>query len=166
MDSAPLIAIARKARGVLGMALTWGMAWVPVSVALLPIYLRTWAIGTIDPRAVIAMAVEGFVLGALNGAAFSLVLAAVERRRRLGDLRSRRIAWYGTFAGGAIATIVTGIANVVVPHSAANQWFLVNLAIFSALGGASGAASLALARRGLPSEGTADLGQLSAAPKT
>jgi len=50
MNSSLLFSIARKARGVLGMALTWGLAWVPVSVALLPVYLRTRIIESIDAR--------------------------------------------------------------------------------------------------------------------
>ena len=101
-----LVAVARRARGVVGMALTWGVAWVPLSLAFGLAYFQTWAIWDLHPNAINALIAEGFVAGVLNGAAFSIVLTAVERRRKLGELKPRRMAAYGAFAAGAIAAII------------------------------------------------------------
>ena len=134
------------------MALTWGVAWVPLSLAFGLAYFQTWAIWDLHPNAINALIAEGFVAGVLNGAAFSIVLAAVERRRKLGELRPRRMAAYGALAGGTIAAMISCVANFVAPGAFPIQWFLLECALFAGLGAASAAGSLVVARRGLLSE--------------
>jgi hypothetical protein len=141
--------VARRARGVVGMALTWGVAWIPFSLAFGMVAAQTWEIWTFDPRLINALVKEGFVAGALNGAAFSIVLAAIERRRKFGELKPRRFAAYGVLAAGAIAAVLTGASILIAPGSILPEWLLLESALFVGLGAASAAGSLAIARRGL-----------------
>lgn len=91
----------RRVRGVLGNALTWGIAWFAAGLAI------TTTLLLIGPRpasagwwVVFAIAKTVGVTGFITGGVFSLYLGVVHRDRQLHELRAGRLA----LAGGVIAS--------------------------------------------------------------
>jgi hypothetical protein len=131
------------------MALSWGVMWIPVNLAYMGyrIYedLPHLTMARLVPFGVAAGA-EGFVAGALTGAAFAAVLALLERRKRIGDLLPWRISWYGGLAGG-LAVSTFGVVDAVSPGSMPARWLGEMILIYTAVGTVMAASTLALARR-------------------
>lgn len=133
----------RFARGVLGTAATWGVAW---SFLSLPTFYRVLS----DPppgvsRADLALSVltvlthstrDAFLFGSACGAVFALVLIAASRRvSSLRTISTARVSLIGVAAGLAIPLVTVGTGS------------LMALLLAGALGGATSAIALIVARR-------------------
>lgn len=111
----------RKLRGAAGTAVTWGFAWAILSlvpslvlIAVFP-QVRQNALDLVGDL----MLIFG-TAGVVSGGLFSLLLGTVYRRRRLGDLRPRRVGLWGAAAAAALAfvglrTIASGGADLEPP---------------------------------------------------
>ena len=130
----------RIIRGVLGTAVTWGIAWPLLS---LPTFYRFLSdpppgIGRFDMAVSILThsTRDAFLMGGACGAVFALVLFAASRRvRSLQAISIPRAALIGAAAGLAIPLLATGAGS------------LMALVLAGALGGATSATALILARR-------------------
>lgn len=131
----------RVLRGMIGTAVTWGGAWVPMSVGF---YALT---GLVPIRYWPSIAVSGFVRGALCGAAFAAILALVARRRSFSQLTFAQLMGCGA-AGAVIAPGIT--FAFMLPGSSFSIPPLAigfNLAMSGVMGVVSAAGTLYAARR-------------------
>jgi hypothetical protein len=140
--------IMRRLRGLIGMATTWGVCFSALSslvflVARLSGALPVEVFGT---RMVLAIAARGFVVGALAGAVFSLVLAAAERRRTLSGLSSGRVALWGFLGTAAIPFAFSAFSSANILHLPISI-ILTSTVTYGAIGGALAATILHVARR-------------------
>ena len=122
----------RRMRGVIGMGLTWALAWSAVGA------LPRWVFGIgADAPFPLIFGVLGFVAGV----AFSIVVAAAERRRTFDQMSLPRFAAWGALGGFTLSAIFARFASLGL-----GDVLLVapTLAIASSV---CAAGSLALARR-------------------
>jgi hypothetical protein len=143
------------------MGLTWAIPWGIVIgitgallISLLPSFppsVSRWAVAI---QTALNNGFTGAVMGFATGGVFSIVLMAAERRRELQVLKKARFALWGAVAG-AISSLA-----VVLPALAGGYGGLAGAAAFmgitAGLGAGSAAASLAIARSGMPLEGGQD----------
>jgi hypothetical protein len=143
------MSVLRKLRGMLGMAVVWGIAWAPLGALWMLIEWADAQLGVgreflvpMPPLAapMIMCGSWGFIAGAI----FSLVLAAAERRRGgLAGLSLERTAAWGALGGLVLpATILMGPASLNYP------WLFAALSVLFGAGSAAG--GVALARRETP----------------
>ena len=128
----------RRIRGALLMGLTWALAWAPIGVL---IGLIVDPDGRMDEPWILIGAYPGFIAGVF----FSVLLGVVGRRHRFEDFSLPKFAAWGAGAGLVMGVLpfMIGSGNPALP-----VWFpAVVVGSITALGGASAAASLALARR-------------------
>ena len=133
---------ARRTRGAVLMGLAWAVAWAAAAVLL---GLMVDPDGSMDEMWVAIGAFPGF----LGGVAFSVVLAAAARHRRLEELSTARVAGWGALAGvlvGALPFLI-GDPTSDLPLSLFAAALIGTVALLSA---ATAAASLALARGAEP----------------
>ena len=138
--------IARLLRGIAGTALTWALAWAPLTVALTAIFAL---VGGVPPPRDIwgVLLLRQAIVGAINGAVFASTLALFGRRQTLSTLRSGRVALYGAI-GGSGFPVLTTLVVVRMAHVALPATALVALIVTNAVLGASLAVgSLSLAQR-------------------
>lgn len=155
----------RRIRGVLVTALLWGIAWLPVGLAV-GIY-RALTI-SIDFgagfywRIISGSALVWAVWGAISGAVFATLLALLERRRNVDTLSSRRTAVWGALGAMAVPGTVLIIVLARLPGFYLIQPALWTLSISAVQGGVCAFATLALAKRGqrLP-PAASDIGSLT-----
>lgn len=140
------MSIARRARGIAGTALLWAAAW---GLAGLALGALLWAFTGPHPgpgSLVLGAARWWATLGAVAGAAFALVLAAAERRARsLGALSAGRVARWGALGGAVLPLLLLPLFWAAHPGALGFGVLLVPLS--SALGAASAAGFLRVARR-------------------
>jgi hypothetical protein len=140
--------ITRRLRGLVGMATTWGVCFSTLSsllflVARLSGKLPVEVFGT---RIVLAIAGRGFVVGALAGAVFSLVLAAAERRRTLSRLSYARVALWGFLGTAALPFIFSAFSSANILHLPISI-VVAGTLTYGAIGGAIATTILRVARR-------------------
>lgn len=123
----------RRARGAIGMGLTWALAWFAAGIALLLVV----GPGAADVPFPIGFAMFGF----LAGATFSTVLGITEGRRRFEELSIPRFALWGAIGG----LLLSGI--FILAAGLEGSLILVLGPVFALSSAASAAGSLALARR-------------------
>jgi hypothetical protein len=145
----------RRIRAAIGMGLTWGAAWFGAGVLL----ARVPGFSSDLPFALL-FAPLGFVSGII----FSVILVAIEGRRRFDRMSLTRFAGWGAASG----LLLTGIFVVGAGLRGAPLWgeFLVfgpALAVSSAV---CAAGSLALARRAEKRELTGPSGDPAGAELT
>jgi len=135
----------RRARGVLGTALVWAMAWLVIGSAVgLHAGVRTPTPGA--ARFVAWMAAGWALWGAVSGALFALAVLALERRRTLAQLSIWRVATWGAL--GALALPAAFLCFVWgAGGSVTWQGVVVTLPTSAALGAGCAASTLALAQR-------------------
>ncbi len=129
----------RRLRGVLGMGLTWAVAWAAVGGAIME--------GIVDPHGRIldmwpqTLAIPGF----LGGVSFAALLSIAEGRRRFDELSVRRFTAWGAVVGLllGVAAVSTGMGRDVLP-----LWLraLALIAPMTIAAAASASATLAVAR--------------------
>jgi hypothetical protein len=140
---------------MLSTAIVWGIAWIPMSIAL---YGAAALLGADLPR----MRFWGEILlgvsirGAMSGAAFAGALAVVGRRMNFEALGVPRMMLCGAL-GAVVAPVMTlGVIALGGSLSVNPAAIGLSLLVSSALGAVSGAATLLTARRardlGEPSE--------------
>ena len=132
----------RRARGALGLAVTWALGWVPVGA----IFGVTMGLLVSDPTGVLAgVAAWAMLFGALGfvgGGLFSIVLSVTEGRRRFDQLALPRVTAWGAAGGfllGVLALMAEGGFSPGVDFLVATGTTL--------LGSASAASTLVIARR-------------------
>jgi hypothetical protein len=139
---------ARRLKGLLGTALTWGvvgaLAGVPVFVAI----MRPWPLSLVRWDRFLSLFAkwEGMsaLWGVICGLLFGLALLALERKNRLHELTPTRVAAWGAIAGGLFPAALT-IRPLL---GGANPFYFGGIILASALTGAIWARmSVALARR-------------------
>lgn len=144
----------KRARGVVGMGVTWAIAWamfgllIGVTSLLLP-GLPFWDdFFRVYDAPLPTLAIPGF----LGGALFSLVLGTLGRRRRFDELSMPRFAAWGA-AGGLLVSLVPallvalGLATIGQPYTSAWEITALIAGPLVFLSAASAAGSLALARK-------------------
>lgn len=144
-----------RLRGTLGTGLTWAIAWavgglaIGVSSVLFP-FLPWERFFAVFDAPLPALAIPGFVGGLL----FSVVLRIAARRTRFADLSLPRFALWGALGGLLLTGVPLALIGLdVLAGADASVGALARLAgvlalPFTALGAASAAGSLAIARRG------------------
>lgn len=156
-----------RARGALGMGLTWAVGWavagvlIGVSSVLLP-GLPWETFFAVFDAPLPALAIPGFVGGAL----FSVVLGIAARRKRFHELSLPKFAAWGAL-GGVLLTlfpftlVALGLASMDGGRFTAGQVLGVIGGPFILLSAVSAAGSLLLARR---SEGAGAIGGAGVEP--
>jgi len=129
----------RRIRGVIGMGLTWAVAWALVGVLI----GLAWTLGVpmewfveVFDAPLPALAVPGFFAGAV----FSTVLGIAGRRRRFDELSLPRFAAWGA-VGGVLLTL-----PIVAMAEAPGAVMAVAVGTVTLLSAGSAAGSLVLAR--------------------
>jgi hypothetical protein len=136
----------RVLRGILGTAVAWGLAWIPLT-------LVTWGVagvlgGNVPPlRVTGAIVIGAAIRGMISGAAFASVLALAGRRRTFENLRLRDMLVWGAI-GGIVAPVISlgAIAlttSAVIPPLAIG----LGLGMASTVGALSAAGTLWVARK-------------------
>ena len=100
----------RRARGVLGTALIWGIPWFVMggAVGLYGIANDPTKGPGSDLRFVGWMALGWALWGFLSRGIFALAVAVLERRRTLAQLSVRRVALWGALGALALPTAFLG----------------------------------------------------------
>lgn len=111
----------RVLRGILKTAVTWGIAWVPCTAALLGLGAL---FGAPIPAAVfISLLIRSAIGGALNGAVFSVALAIAGRNKTPETLSGGVLIACGAIGGaffpalllGVLASTSVSLPMIVVP---------------------------------------------------
>ena len=154
----------RVLRGVLGTAVAWGLAWIPLTLA-------TWSAvavlgGNVPPLSAFGPIVVGAAIrGAISGAAFATVLAIAGRRRTFANLRLRDMLVWGA-VGGLVAPVISlGVIAVTTSVSIPLLTVGFGLAVASGIGALSGVGTLVIARRA-PELSSSDTPRLPAGIET
>ncbi|MGH7583732.1 MAG: hypothetical protein ACREL5_10955 [Gemmatimonadales bacterium] len=141
----------RFLRATLSLAILWGIGCALLTAALVSVLwmIELRRLVGVEPYVdfVVFRMVAGFVMGAIAGAGFACLLALVERRRSIATLSIWRIAIWGAVAGvvlmlGDRALFPARYTDITTDS------FLMALATFAVISGASAAGTLAAARRG------------------
>ena len=128
----------RRIRGALLMGLTWAVTWAPIGILIGMIVDPD---GKMDEPWIMVGTLPGF----LSGVVFSVILGIAARHRRFSEL-----SLPGFTAGGAAAGLVLGLFPFIAGdmNPSLPFWFpAVVVGSITALGAASAAGSLALARK-------------------
>ena len=143
----------RRARGALGMGVTWAFGWaiagVSIGVASLLLPGLPWdAFFDVFDAPLPAFAVPGFFAGVF----FSVVLGIAARGRRLEELSLARVAAWGALGGLLLtafpfALVAVGLASREGSSVGTWQILAVITGPFVLLSAASASASVLLARR-------------------
>ena len=139
----------RRARGVLGIALIWGIPWFVMggAVGLYGMANTPTKGPEANLRFVGWMALGWALWGFLSGGIFALAVAGLERRRTLAQLSGRRVALWGALGALALPTAFLGFVWAT-GGSVTWQGLAVTLPVSAALGAGCAAGTLALAQRG------------------
>jgi hypothetical protein len=145
--------VLKKLRGILGIGITWAIAWSVLGALLATVQALILASSYPQVRGALSGAIAlnaifigvyGFLTGSLSGA----ILSIAERRRTIAQLTTRRFALWGGIAGAAIPAanlLLIRILGGGFPNGGA----IVTVAS-SLLGAISAAALLRIARAGTP----------------
>ncbi len=100
--------LAKTIRGMLGVGLTWGVAWAALGALL------GWTVLLLRPQDIDAGESPGRIAailgiaGLISGAGFALALSLLERGRTLRDVSLARVALWGA-TGGAIVPLLSSV---------------------------------------------------------
>lgn len=145
----------RRARGVLGIASVWAVAWLPIGLLLG--LVGYWREGPINidvarpPGHFLSHMANSLGLwtlaGAVSGASFAVILAVAERNRALSSLSIRRLAIWGGIGASLVPAALLALEALQYTYTGWWSGATVIVAIAAALGAGSGAATLRLAGR-------------------
>jgi hypothetical protein len=138
------MSFSRRLRSSVVIATLWAIAWLPSGIALG--LLLGWLSGPQARADVIPFVGFWAAVGFLSGAAFAVLLAALERGRRIEELSDLRVACWGVLGGATFPVFATSLVLALT------KWHLGEVAVplflaMGALGGACGLATLWTARR-------------------
>jgi len=146
-----MTAMLRRLRSALIVGIVWGAIWLPVGVLVavskgglrhFPFEWRDWA----------ALG-NWTVFVTLSGAAFALLLAALERTRTVETLARRRVLGWGLLAGAAVPTALSAVLLRLFPSLRLPRDAYTIFAEMAALGAVSALLTIAVARdRRAPAE--------------
>lgn len=134
-----------RARGILGVALTWAVGLVALSTTLLVggVVLGIVPATVFGIRELVAVAIRAFAVGGGAGALFAMVLARQERGRTFDALRRGRVgAWGFIAAAGAAAALTLGM-----PESLPVMVLIPAILLAGTVGAGGAIGMLGLARR-------------------
>ena len=135
----------RVLRGMVGTAVTWGLAWVPMTIGFYTV-LNLLGPGFEFPLWP-GVVLGGAVRGAISGAAFAGVLSMVARRRSFSQLTFAQLMACGAagaiIAPGVTLAIATTISQFTIPPAA----IAFSLLMSAGMGAVSAAGTLYAARR-------------------
>lgn len=147
------MSLIRLLRGLLGTALTWGVIGAVVGVPTYVVVMRPWPLSDMNWQRMLTTfgAWEGasFLWGLATGLTFGLVIAALERSRRLQQLEPSRVALWGAVAGAAFPSV---LAIAPLMSGASAVYFGLIIAASAVTGAVWAHASLKIARRGAAAE--------------
>lgn len=134
-----------RARGILGMALTWavGLAGLATSLLVGGVLLDIVPASVYGIRELAAVAVRAFAVGGAAGALFAMVLARQESGTALRAIRRGRVAAWGFVGAASVASALAIAAPGVLPALVLVPAVLVA----GGLGAGAAVSALALARR-------------------
>jgi hypothetical protein len=137
---------ATRARGILGMALTWavGLAALATSLLVGGVLLDIVPASVYGIRELVAVGVRAFAVGGAAGALFAMVLARQERASAFGALRRGRVAVWGFVGAAGVASALVIAAPAALPAMV----LVPAVLIAGTLGAGAAVGVLALARRG------------------
>jgi len=142
------MSFARRARGVIVMALLWALAWVIVGLAIL---ISDGGIGRLArlPQLWVFLLIPA-VWGAIGGAAFAGFVAVLGARRGWNALGVRHAVVWGALSGLAAPIVLAVLRSVAVaPLRWSDAQVLFGIALTSVVvNGALAAGTIALAKRG------------------
>ena len=136
----------RRFRGIIGMAITWGLALSTLATGSLALGLAT---GLVPPsifgaRELVALAVRGLLAGGVAGGLFAWLLARREGGHSLATLSTRRVALWGFLAAGSLPILLALAATgPALPLGV----LIASTAGFGVLGIVLSTATLRIARR-------------------
>jgi hypothetical protein len=148
----------RRLRGILGAAIIWAIAWIPIGVAF---GVRRWLLtpwgdflveGAIPQRPALFPIIANTVLifliwGALVGIVFAIALLSAERRRTIQGLSGIRLGLWG-----ALSAVVPPIAILVTEAARSRpvfiDWSFILILLITAAWGAGCAAGMLRIARG------------------
>ncbi|MFI5230978.1 MAG: hypothetical protein ACHQSE_00575 [Gemmatimonadales bacterium] len=139
--------MAARARGILGMAITWGVGLAGFATTLLVggVMLGVVPGSIFGIRELVAVAARAFIVGGGAGALFALVVARRARADNFDTLRLRSFgAWGFTAAAGAAAMLAIGM-----PGSLPATILIPSILLAGTLGAGAAAGMLVIARRGV-----------------
>jgi hypothetical protein len=146
--------LSRRVRAFLGVMTTWGVAFSALSV----VSLTAVILGSDIPKHIIgfhnlpAVAVRGFLAGALSGALFAALLIGSERKNTVSSIPIRRVALLGFLGAASLPFLTVAAAGGfgILPL----YTVLTSSLGAGVVGSAIAAATIAIARRApaLPSE--------------
>lgn len=123
----------RRCRGVLGIGLTWSVAWAALFFAL-GVVISIFDPDSIDPgEEPYRIAQIGAIVGFVAGAGFGLLIAFGEARKKLLNLSLARAGLWGAIASSLLPLLTSANDNMVI--------------FMAPIGAALGAASVGVAKR-------------------
>ncbi len=137
----------RRLRGLLGTAVTWAIAWVPIRLA---ISLAGGALAGAPVKLVLGYALFAALQGGFSGLVFGSITMIAEHGRSVKQIRPWRAALWGMVAAvsapllGALVAVAGGTLPLV---PAAVGDILVGMGIGATLGAVTAGGNIALARR-------------------
>ena len=136
----------RFLRGALKTAVTWSLAWTPVSFIPMGLYAVFGGVLP-EPRMIIGFAISQAVSGAINGFVFASVVAVMGRRKTFESISMRWIAACGAIGGALFPVVVRSVFLAANDFPLSALGLVSGLALNAAIGAGFAAASLSLARR-------------------
>ena len=148
------MAFARRARGVIVMALLWAITWVVVWLPVVLYLLRGVPRDFEGPPPLWQLLLPAAIWGAISGAAFAGFVAILGSRRGWNALGIRHALAWGALSGLVAPVGLTGLVSATEPRL---RWedarMLLVVALVSVLvNGVLAAGTIALAKRGQPAE--------------
>ena len=109
-----MITLVRRLRGALGIALTWGVLWAPIGLAL-GLILAALRPGDIDPGEGPGRIAAVFgVVGFLSGLGSAALLSLGEQRKTIRQLSPARVALWGALGAAAIPLLIGADASMAL----------------------------------------------------
>lgn len=136
----------RRFRGIIGMAITWGLALSTLATGSLALGLATGLVPSsiFGARELVALAVRGLVAGGVAGGLFAWLLARWDGGHSLATLPTRRVAFWGFVAAGSLPILLALAATgPALPLGV----LVASTAGFGVLGSVLSTATLRIARR-------------------
>lgn len=151
--------ILKVLRGMIGTAVTWGLAWIPLSAGL---WAASGLLGGPPMELWGPLLLGAGVKGAISGAAFGGLLSLVARRRSFSELTFPQLMACGA-VGALIAPAIT-FATLIGRDIVFPPWFIGYSMTVGALSGAVTAAGTLYAARRAPELAAADELTIDRAP--
>lgn len=141
--------LSRRLRGIASLAAVWGTALSALSTSTLLIGLATGYVPReiFPPFVIAAVALRGFIVGAISGSAFAWFLSTRERNRSVSTMSLKRAALWGFAAAAGVSAILSVAAFTAAGVLLPLPIVAVSIGIAGVGGGLFGAGLLRVAKR-------------------